>query len=104
MQRWQVMSFVRPAAVGLGLAFGLYFVFTSPYQGARLWPVWAPLAVAFTGAAGAVLAYGIDRWAELAGYGELSVRVRDAVPRVAAVGIVSVLVLAGSTHLPGPAH
>ncbi|HEY5988297.1 MAG TPA: hypothetical protein VIV12_18255 [Streptosporangiaceae bacterium] len=104
MQRWHMVSFVRPAAVALGLAFGVYFVFTSPYQGAKLWPVWAPLAVAFTGAAGAVFAYGIDRWFELTGCGEVSVRVRDAVPRVAAIGIVSALVLAGSTRLRGPVH
>lgn len=97
------VSLVRPVAIGLGVAFGLSFVFTSPLQNAPLWPVWASLAVALTTTAGAIFPYGLERWAELA---ELSkqpgVRVRDTAGRVAAIAAVTLLVTAlGSVRLFG---
>lgn len=88
MQHRRVMALVRWAAVGLGFAFGLYFVLTSPFRHYRLWWVWAPLVVAFTAAAGAVFPYGIARWAELTGSGEVSVRVRAAAIRVLPIGVI----------------
>ena len=102
MQRTDMVSLTRLTLVGLGFAFGLYFVLSSAYLHASLWPVWAPLVVAFTTAAGAVFPYGLDCWAELSSYGK--VRVRDVVPRIAAIGAVFLLVLAGSTRLSGPAQ
>jgi len=82
----------------------VYFVITSPFAGDRLWFVWAPLVVAYTAAAGAVFPYGIARWAELTGSGEVSVRVRDAAIRVAPIGAFGLFVLAWSPLLPGPVH
>jgi hypothetical protein len=49
--------------------------------------VWAPLAVALTTTGGAVLVYGLDRWAELSTYRRT--RVRDVAPRIVAVAIIS---------------
>src|SRR5258708_39427916 len=60
-----MVPLTRLAPVGLGFAFGLYFVLSSAYLHASLWPVWAPLVVAFTTAAGAVFIYGLDCWDEL---------------------------------------
>lgn len=93
-----IAGLTRLAAMGFGLAFGVYFVFTSPYQGARLWPVWAPFVVAFTTAAGAVFGYGLDRWANLA----KKVRVSDVAARIGAILGVPLLLLLGSTQLTGP--
>lgn len=100
--RQHIMSLVRVVSAGLGLAFGLYFVLTSPFLSYRLWLVWAPLVVAFTGAAGAVFPYGIARWVELTS--QVSVRVRDAATRIAPIGFLSLFVLAWSTWLPAPVH
>jgi len=97
-----MVSLTRLTLVGLGFVFGLYFVLSSAYLHASLWPVWAPLVVAFTTAAGAVFPYGLDCWAELSKYGK--VRVRDVVPRIAVIAAVFLLVLAGSTRLSGPAQ
>ena len=91
------------AAGGLGFAFGLYFVWTSPFRHYRLWLVWAPLVVAFTAAAGAVFPYGIARWAELTGSGEVSVRVRAAAIRVLPIGVI-LFVVAWSPLLPESVH
>lgn len=104
MQERQIVPLVRAVAVGLGFAFGVYFVVTSPFVGDRLWFVWAALVVAFTAGAGAVFPYGIARWAELTGQGEISVRVREAAIRVAPIGVVIFFVLAWSPWLPGPVH
>src|SRR6266545_2128063 len=103
MQRLNMVSLARLAPIGLGVAFGLFFVFTSPLQHAPLWPVWASLAVALTTTAGAVFPYGLDRWAELA---ELSkrptVRVRDVATRVTAIAAITLLVIIlGSLRLLG---
>ncbi len=103
MQRLNMVSLARFAPIGLGVAFGLSFVFTSPLQDAPLWPVWASLAVGLTTTAGAIFPYGLDRWAELA---ELSkrpaVRARDVATRVAAIAAVTLLVIIlGSLRLLG---
>ncbi len=96
MRRLNMVSLARLVPIGLGVAFGLSFVFTSPLQHAHapLWPVWASLAVGLTTAAGAVFPYGLDRWDELA---ELSkrptVRVRYVATRVAAIAAVTLLVI-----------
>jgi hypothetical protein len=73
----------RLVPIGLGLTFGIFFVFTSPYRPARLWPVWAPLVVAFTATAGAVFVYGRNRWAEVSE--EHNVRPTDVVGRIVAI-------------------
>lgn len=94
-----VARLTRLAPIGLGLAFGIYFVFTSPYRPARLWPVWAPFVVAFTATAGAVFVYGLNRWARVSeGH---KVRPSDVAGRIAAIIAVPLLVLIGSTQLPG---
>jgi hypothetical protein len=87
----------RHAPVGLGLAFGMYFVLTSPYLHAPLWSVWAPLLVASTTTAGAVWLYGLGRWAELSR--PWRVAVRDVAPRVAAIEGLALLVVLGSILL-----
>ena len=102
MRRSNMVPLIRLAPVGLGFAFGLYFVLSSAYVHASLWPVWAPLVVAFTTAAGGVFTYGLDRWDELSRYGK--VRVRAVVPRIAAIGAVFFLVVLGSTRFSGPAQ
>ena len=102
MRRSSVVPLTRLAPVGLGFAFGLYFVLSSAYVHASLWLVWAPLVVAFTTAAGGVFTYGLDRWDELSRYGK--VRVRAVVPRIAAIGAVFFLVVLGSTRFSGPAQ
>jgi len=94
-----VARLTRLAPIGLGLAFGIYFVFTSPYRPARLWPVWAPFVVAFTTTAGAVYVYGLNRWARVSE--EHKVRPSDVAGRIAAIIAVPLLVLIGSTQLPG---
>jgi hypothetical protein len=99
-----VAGLARLVPVGLGLAFGLWFVLTSPYKHAPLWPVWAPFLVAFTTAAGAVFPYGLDRWAELSTDREVCVHVRDAVPRVTAIAAVALLGVVGSTRPPVAPH
>lgn len=103
--RGSVGGVARFAPVALGLAFGLYYVLTSPYRDAPLWVVWASFVVALTTTAGAVFPYGLDRWAELAkllqGH---TVRVRDVAARVATIVTVSLLVVVGSTRIPGAAH
>jgi hypothetical protein len=94
-----VAGLARLVPVVLGLAFGLWFVLSSPYRDAPLWPVWAPLLVAATTAAGAVFPHGLDRWAELLRCREVCVRVRDAIPRVTAIVTVTLLGVVGSTRL-----
>jgi hypothetical protein len=99
------LALARIALVGLGAAFGLYFVFTSAYRDAPLWPVWAPLAVALTATAGAVFRYGLDRWIELAEVSKRhTLRVRDVAVPVAAIAAVTLLIALGSTRSPGPAR
>src|SRR5919106_1470856 len=98
--RMSVARLIRLAAIGFGLAFGIYFVLPSPYRDAPLWPVWAPLVVAFTTAAGAVFGYGLDRWADLSE--SHKVRVSNVAARIASIMIGSLLVLLGSTQLPAP--
>ena len=100
MRRSSMVPLTRLAPVGLGFALGLYIVFSSAYLHASLWPVWAPLVVASTTAAGGVFTYGLDRWHELSRYGQ--VRVRAVVPRMAA--IAAFLVVLGSTRFSGPAQ
>lgn len=102
MRRSNIVPLTRLAPAGLGFAFGLYFVLSSAYLHASLWPVWAPLVVAFTTAAGAVFTYGLDCWDELSKYGK--VRVRAVVPRIAVIGAVFFLAVLGSTRLSGPAQ
>src|SRR6266851_2299507 len=100
VRRSSMVPLTRLAPVGLGFALGLYIVFSSAYLHASLWPVWAPLVVASTTAAGGVFTYGLDRWHELSRYGQ--VRVRAVVPRMAA--IAAFLVVLGSTRFSGPAQ
>ncbi len=104
MRRRRFVALVPFVPVGLGFAFGVYFAVTSPYRGELLWWVWAPLVVAFTTAAGAVFPYGIARWTELTGPGEVRVRVRDVAIWVAPIAVSSLYFLAWSPWLPGPLH
>jgi hypothetical protein len=104
MQRRDLVPPLWLVTVGLGFAFGVYFVVTSPFAGDRLWFAWAPLVVAYTAAAGAVFPYGIARWAELTGSGGVSVRVRDAAIRVAPIAACGLFVLVWSPWLPAPVH
>jgi hypothetical protein len=89
----------RLLPIGLGLAHGIFFVFTSPYRGAPLWPVWAPLVVAFTATAGAVFVYGLNRWAKVSE--EHKVRPSAVAGRIATIIALPLLALIGSTQLPG---
>jgi hypothetical protein len=93
----------RLVPIGLGLAYGIFFVFTSPYLDAPLWPVWAPLVVAFTATAtataGAVFVYGLNRWAKVSE--EHKVRPSAVAGRIATIIALPLLVLIGSTQLPG---
>jgi hypothetical protein len=105
VQRLTRLSAASLAPVGLGLVFGVAFVLTSAYRDAPLWWVWAPLAVALTTAAGAVFLYGLNRWAELARLlKQPTSRVRNALPRVTTVAVLTVLGLLGSTLYSGPAR
>jgi hypothetical protein len=88
------------APIGLGLAFGLWYVYTSAHHDAPLWLIWAVLLIALTTTAGVVFPYGLNRWAELLGY--RTVRVRDVIARVATIMGVTLLVDVG-TALLGPA-
>jgi hypothetical protein len=94
-----IAGLTRLAPVGLGLAFGLWYVITAAHRDAPLWPVWMVLMIALTTAAGVVFAYGLNRWAELLGY--CTVRVRDVIARPATIVTVSLLVVLADT-LPGP--
>ncbi|MEV6979455.1 hypothetical protein [Kitasatospora sp. NPDC093806] len=51
--------------VAVGLAAGAVVVATSRYRGAGLWPVWSAMALALTGTAGAVFAFGLRQWRAL---------------------------------------
>jgi membrane protein implicated in regulation of membrane protease activity len=88
----------RLLPIGLGLAYGIFFVFTSPYLDAPLWPVWAPLVVAFTATAGVVFVYGLNRWAKVSE--EHKVRPSAVAGRIATIIALPLLVLIGSTQLP----
>lgn len=90
----------RLAPIGLGLAFGLWYVHTSAHHDAPLWPIWAVLLIALTTTAGVVFPYGLNRWAELLEY--RTVRGRDVIARVATIMGVTLLVGVG-TALLGPA-
>lgn len=52
-----------PTLAGLGA--GTALTATSRYRGAALWPVWAALALALTGAAGVVFTQGLAQWRAL---------------------------------------
>jgi hypothetical protein len=91
-----VTGLVRGSAAGLGFVFGVVIVLTpSTFRDAPLWPVWASLAVALTGAAGLVFGYGLARWAELSALHPIGVR--DVAVPVAA--LLTVAVLTGLTGL-----
>jgi hypothetical protein len=90
---------VRLAPIGLGLAFGLWYVLTFPQHDAPLWPIWGALLIALTTTAGVVFAYGLNRWAELLGY--CTVRVRDVIARPATILTVTLLLALADT-LPSP--
>lgn len=97
-------SIGRFALVALGFAFGLCLALTNPYyRHAPLWSVWAPLQIALTTAAAAAFPYGLRRWTELRQLvNEDVVRVRDVVSRIAAVGVVTLLISVAATLLPAP--
>lgn len=101
MHRPRMESFTRGVIGALGFAFGVYFVLTSPFRGASLWPVWAPLLVGATGAAGLVFNYGLNRWAELLGYRGLCVRVGDVAGRIVFILAVALAVLVFLAIVPG---
>jgi hypothetical protein len=61
--------------------------------------VWAPLVVAFTATAGAVFVYGLNRWAKVSE--EHKVRPSAVAGRIATIIALPLLVLIGSTQLPG---
>jgi hypothetical protein len=83
---------------GLGFGFGVYFVLTSPYRESSLWPVWAPLVIAFTTAAGVVFRYGLRRWPEVARHRQIGIP--GVMWRVVVVLVLALLVLIGSTVVP----
>jgi hypothetical protein len=79
-RRRRLMFGVWVAAALLGGAFGVWFVDSSTYRNAPLWPVWAPQVVASTTAAGLVFGYGLSQWTELTRFHRL--RVRPVVNRI----------------------
>lgn len=96
--RTRIHDLIWVAPVGLGFGFGVYFVLTSAYREASLWPVWAPLVIAFTTAAGAVFRYGFRCWPEVAGYRRIGVR--GVMRRVMVVLVLALLTLVSSTVVP----
>ena len=103
MQRPPHTGLLRTVPVGLSAALGIGIVLTSSraVRAASLWWVWAPLAVALTTTGGAILVYGLDRWAELTSDHPTSVR--QVAPRIAAIGtIAAVSVLGAQLLLAGP--
>jgi hypothetical protein len=85
VHRPRMESISRGVVAAFAFAFGVYFVRTSPYWGASLWLVWAPLLVGSTTAAGLAFNYGLNRWAELVSYKGLRVRVGDVAARIAVI-------------------
>jgi hypothetical protein len=92
------------AVLALGLAGGIVLVLNHPGQSTPLWKLWAPLAVALSTSAAAVLIYGIRRWFELNALlkptPELPpVRVRSVALPVAIFATVAVLIINGPRFL-----
>ena len=88
-----------PLAPTLGLAAGTWIVLTSPYRDLPGWPVWAAMAVVLSTAAGAVFAYGLERWAELRGL--QVVRTRQVARPIAGIVALAVLLLVAQVALTG---
>jgi hypothetical protein len=91
------------AAPVLGLVVGVVVVATSPDQGASLYLIWAPVAVALSTAGGAVFSYGWRRWADLRAMHP--VRVSEVAGPTAILIVVSLLPnLALFLHGPAQAN
>jgi hypothetical protein len=93
------------AVLALGLAGGIVLVLNHPGQSTPLWALWAPLAVAVSTSAAAVLVYGIRRWFELNTLlkqprPQLRVRVRSVAIPVAVFATVAVLIINVPRFLP----
>lgn len=102
MQRTATASVAALTAPVLGLAGGIAVVMTHPGHASQLWLVWAPLAVALSTSAAAVLVYGLRRWTELAALHP--VRVRDVAVPVAAIATIGVVAINVTRVLPERAH
>jgi hypothetical protein len=98
-QPTKVLRFGAPA---VGFAYGSVVAVTTPKHDAPMWLVWAAFAVAATTAAGALFAYGVNRWHELK---ELStVYAREVIWPVTALAVVSLALMNVTAFLPGPSH
>jgi hypothetical protein len=97
----QVMRFGAPAA---GFAYGSVVAVTTPHRdhSAPMWLVWAAFAIAATTAAGALFAYGLNRWRELTALS--TVDVREVIWPVAALVGASLALMNVTAFLPGPSH
>jgi len=95
---------VRILAGPVGFAYGVTVVFTVGSPTARLWIVWAPVAIATTTAAGLMCAYGLGRWLELGKLCTISARQRQVILPVAALAAGSLALMNVTILLPGPAH
>ncbi|MFB9534288.1 NAD(P)-dependent oxidoreductase [Nonomuraea roseola] len=84
----------------IALAGGAAIVLTSSYRHHPLWIVWAALALSLSAAAGAVFAYGVERWRELDAL--RPTRRRHIIAPLAALFGVSVLMAATTVVLAPP--
>lgn len=98
MRRRATASLAAFAVLALGLAGGSVLVLKHPGQWTPLWRLWAPLAVALSTSAAAVLVYGLRRWSELIALHP--VRVRNVALPVAAVATMGVLAINVTRFLP----
>jgi hypothetical protein len=104
LRRVSLTSLGRPALAcapaALGLALGISLADTYPGRVALPgWLLWAPSAIALSGAAGAVFTYGLHRWVELAALHPVSAR--DAAVRVSAIAAAGLLVVNFTLPLAG---
>ena len=92
----------RFAAPAAGFGFGCAVALTFPDRDAPLWLVWAPFAIGTATAAGAVFAYGTERWRELQRL--RTVGVRDVAWPVTVLVVGSQILSYSTVLLPGPSH
>lgn len=87
-------------ALGLLVGVGVVAIYQYQHSPGPLPLVWAALAVALGGCSGAILTYGLRRWAELTA--EHPVQVREVVWPVVAIAVSGVLAVNVTRFVPGP--
>ncbi|MFC4039601.1 hypothetical protein ACFO1B_14340 [Dactylosporangium siamense] len=86
--------------LGLLVGVGVVAIYQHEHSPGPLPLVWAALAVTLGGCSGAILTYGLRRWAELTT--EHSVRVREVIWPVVAIAVCGVLAVNVTRFVPGP--